>query len=246
MQAIILAGGYGTRLYPLTLNAPKPMIQVGERPMIEYLVEKIQKLPQIHEIFIVSNDKFTHVFDEWLAASDYENIKIINDGTKTNEDRLWSIGDIQYVIQQENIYEDVIILGGDNLIEDDFRGLMETFLEKWNTIGLYDVGDFEYAKQLSTPVLDNENRIIQLLEKPENPTTTLIGTLIYVLKNESLKYIDEVISSGKADRAGDFIAYLCQKENVYGFPLKGEWFDIGTLEQLKKAEDWICLIWETK
>jgi len=88
MQAIILAGGYGTRLYPLTLNAPKPMIQVGERPMIEYLVEKIQKLPQIHEIFIVSNDKFTHVFDEWLAASDYENIKIINDGTKTNEDRL--------------------------------------------------------------------------------------------------------------------------------------------------------------
>lgn len=241
MQAIILAGGYGTRLYPLTINAPKPMIEVWGKPMIEYLVEKIQKLPEIHQIFIVSNNKFAHVFDAWLAKSTYKNITIINDGTLTNEDRLGSIGDIQYVIQHEKINEDILILWGDNLIEDNFQGLMENFQKKWNTIGLYDVGDLEYAKQLSTPIIDTDSRIVALIEKPETPTTTLIWTLVYALKNESLKYIDEVIKSGKSDRAWDFIAHLCQKEDVYGYPLEGEWFDIGTLEQLKKAEDWIKL-----
>lgn len=98
--------------------------------MIEYLIEKIQKLPEIHEIFIVSNNKFAHVFDAWLSQSTYKNITIINDGTLTNEDRLGSIGDIQFVIEHQKINEDVLILGGDNLIEDDFRGLMENFQKK--------------------------------------------------------------------------------------------------------------------
>jgi len=88
MQAIILAGGYGTRLYPLTINAPKPMIKVGGRPMIEYLIDKLRKIPEVNEIFVVSNNKFAHVFDEWLAQSPYKNIHIINDGTTSNEDRL--------------------------------------------------------------------------------------------------------------------------------------------------------------
>lgn len=130
MQAIILAGGYGTRLYPLTINAPKPMIQVGGKPMIEYLVEKLQKLPEIHEIFIVSNNKFSHVFDEWLEKSTYKSIHIINDGTMSNEDRLGSIGDIHYVMEHAAITEDVIILGGDNLIEDSFETLFANFHTK--------------------------------------------------------------------------------------------------------------------
>lgn len=130
MQAIILAGGYGTRLYPLTLNAPKPMIQIGGKPMIEYLVEKLQKLPEVHEIFVVSNNKFSHVFDEWLEKSDYKNVHIVNDGTTSNEDRLGSIGDIQFVLDHADIREDVMIIGGDNFVEDDFVNLVENFHQK--------------------------------------------------------------------------------------------------------------------
>lgn len=111
MQAIILAGGYGTRLYPLTINAPKPMIPVAGKPMVEYLIEKLKNIPEIHDIFIVSNNKFAHVFDEWLAQSNYSNIHIINDGTNSNEDRLGSIGDIHYVMQHAKIDEDVMIIG---------------------------------------------------------------------------------------------------------------------------------------
>lgn len=111
MQAIILAGGYGTRLYPLTINAPKPMIQIGEKPMIEYLVEKLRKIEEVHDIFIVSNGKFSCVFDEWLKNSKYTNIHIINDGTISNEDRLGSVGDIQYVLEHRKIDEDLMIVG---------------------------------------------------------------------------------------------------------------------------------------
>jgi len=130
MQAIILAGGYGTRLYPLTINAPKPMIMVGGKPMIEYLVEKLNKIPEISEIFIVSNAKFSHVFEEWAAEKKFPNITIVNDGTLTNEDRLGSVGDIQYVIENYDIHEDIMILGGDNFFEDSLQNAVNLFHKK--------------------------------------------------------------------------------------------------------------------
>lgn len=241
MQAIILAGGYGTRLYPLTINAPKPMITVGEKPMIEYLVEKLNKIPEISEIFIVSNAKFSHVFEEWLQGKNFSNITIVNDGTLTNEDRLGSVGDIQYVIENYEINEDVIILGGDNFFEDSLQNAVNLFHKQGNTIVLHEEKDLELVKGFNNLEMDENNKVMNFIEKPENPTSTLHATLIYILKNGSLHHVKNVIESWKADRAGDFIAYLCQKDDIYGTPLEGEWFDIGTLDQLKKAEDWIHL-----
>lgn len=131
MQAIILAGGYGTRLYPLTINAPKPMIQVGGKPMIEYLIEKLENLGNISEIFIITNAKFSHVFEEWLKNKTKKiHMTIINDGTTSNEDRLGALGDIQYVLDTHKITEDVIILAGDNFFEDDLIDMVENFKAK--------------------------------------------------------------------------------------------------------------------
>ena len=237
MQAIILAGGYGTRLYPLTIDRPKPMVEVGGKPIIEYLVEKLDGL--VSEIFVVTNQKFAHLFEELVIAKNYQHITIINDGTTTNENRLGSIGDIQYVREHANISEDVIILWGDNLFEDDFQELFENFRKTWNTIGLYDVHDLNYVKQLSNPILDSEGKIVSFVEKPEKPTSSLIGTLVYVLKNSSLRYIEDVIRNGQSDRAGDFIAYLCKQEAIYGYELQGKWFDIGTLAALEEANQWM-------
>ncbi len=118
MQAIILAGGYGTRLHPLTINAPKPMIPVVGKPMIEYLIEKIDSVKDVSEIFIVSNEKFSHVFEEWLEKKPHPKITIINDGTISNETRLGPVGDLVFLMDKCNIHEDVLILGGDNLFED--------------------------------------------------------------------------------------------------------------------------------
>jgi len=239
MQAIILAGGYGTRLYPLTINAPKPMISVGNRPMIEYLIDKLDGLGCVSEIFIVTNGKFAHVFDTWKAVKWRNDIKIVNDMTLSNEDRLWSLGDIQFVIENYQITEDVLILGGDNFFEDDLSEILSVFQRKWDVIALYDVENLELVKQLSTLTMSNEDRILDFIEKPEHPVSSLCATLIYIFKNQTLPQIWEVIRLWKADRAWDLISHLCKIQDIYGQTLTGKWFDIGSMEQLQKAEEWL-------
>ena len=118
---------------------------------------------------------------------------------------------------------------------------MKDFHEKGNIIALYNEDNLEIVKRFGYPTMDASGKVTNFIEKPENPTTTLHSTLIYLIKNGSLGHVKTVIESGKADRAGDFIAYLCQKEDVYGVALEGKWFDIGTMDTLKKAEDWVTL-----
>ncbi len=239
MQAIILAGGYGTRLYPLTLNAPKPMVPVWGRPIVDYLLDKINILGCFTQIFIVTNDKFAHVFHEWKNEKKRDDIIIVNDMTLSNEDRLWSLGDIQFVFDNHQISEDVMIFWGDNFFEDDLSEMVKIFQKKWDIIALYDVGNLESAKQFNNLQMDESQRILDFIEKPENPTSTLSATLIYCFKNSTLKHIQTVINAGKADRAGDLIAYICKVENIYGYQLQGKWFDIGSMKQLNETEEWL-------
>jgi glucose-1-phosphate thymidylyltransferase len=247
MQAIILAGGYGTRLYPLTLNAPKPMIPVNGKPMIEYLVEKLNNIPEIWEIFVVSNAKFSHVFDEWATEKKFTNVTIVNDGTESNETRLGPIGDLNFLMEKHTIDDDVLILWWDNLFEDDLSGIIGVFHERSvDVIGLYDVGNLELARQLGNVTLNENNVVTSFVEKPENPSSSLCATMIYALKKEHLKYIPILLEEGKRKdageiKAGELIAYVMKSEEVYGQTLQWKWFDIGTLDQLKKAEDWIDL-----
>lgn len=239
MQAIILAGGYGTRLYPLTLNAPKPMVPVWGRPMVDYLVEKIDALGQFSQIFIVTNDKFAHVFDLWKSEKKRHDIVIINDETTSAENRLGSLWDIQFVLDNYTIDEDVMILGGDNFFEDTLESLLHIFSTQWDVVGLYDTQSLEASKQLSNLVLGEKNVILSFIEKPENPTSTLCATLVYCFRNSTLWHIKTVIDSWKSDRAWDLIAHICTVQKIHGHTLKWKWFDIGSITQLEDAEEWL-------
>lgn len=247
MQAIILAGGYWTRLYPLTINAPKPMIRVNGKPMIEYLVEKLNNIPEISQIFVVSNAKFSQVFTEWVEKKNYTNITVVNDWTESNETRLGPIGDLNFLMREHSIDEDVLILWWDNLFEDDLSGIIDIFHKNGvDVIGLYDVGSLDLARELWNVTLDENNTVTSFVEKPENPSSSLCATMIYALKKEHLKYIPILLDEGKKKnageiKAGELIAYVMKSVQVYGQILQWKWFDIGTLEQLKKAEDWIHL-----
>lgn len=144
------------------------------------------------------------------------------------------------------IDQDVLILGGDNLFEGSISDFLTTFEKKWDTVLLYDVGDLELAKQLGNVTLGEENKIASFVEKPENPTSTLAATMVYAIKKDHLKYIPALLQEGIEKnageiKAGELIGYIMRFADVYGHTLEGKWFDIGTLEQLKKAEEWIEL-----
>jgi glucose-1-phosphate thymidylyltransferase len=240
IKALVLCAGYATRLYPLTLNQPKPLLEIAGKPMINYIIEKLELVEEINEIFIVTNNKFFNHFNEWNQTHNFKKqITIINDKTLSNEDRKGAIGDIHFVIKQQNIQEDLIVIGGDNLFEYDLREVVEFFKKKRATVtSLYDVKTIERAKLYGVVELDEKDKILDLVEKPEMPKSTLISTCVYIYPKKTLKRFDQYIEEGHPpDKTGSFLEWLHKIEPVYGYKFKGEWFDIGSRLELDMVKD---------
>jgi glucose-1-phosphate thymidylyltransferase len=239
MKALILAAGYGTRLYPLTLDRPKPLIKVGGKPILERLLEKLEKVELCNEAYVVTNDKFTDMIAEWLKSRSFSfPVKVINDMTKTNEDRLGAIGDINLVLEKENPQDDVLIMAGDNLFEFDIMDFV-SFAGKKNrlSVALFDVADRELAKRYGIVSLDKDQRISDFQEKPESPKSTLASTGIYYLPKVKLGMLDDYMKTGMAkDAPGNFVKWMSENDKVYGYVFTEGWYDIGDKNSLEKAD----------
>ena len=241
MKVLILSAGYGTRLYPLTRNQPKPLLPIGDKPLIDYLIEKVKNVSALSEIYVVTNDKFFKNFKSWAAQKEDFSfpITVINDKTKTAEDRLGSIGDVQFVVNQRDVKEDLLVVGGDNLFDyalDDFLSFAQDQKDKV-TVGLYDVKEKEWAKKFGVAMLNGNRNITVFEEKPENPKTSLIAMCLYYMPQQTLSLIAEYIEeSGKVDLAGDYINWLCQAKRLLGFQFEGKWCDIGSMDAYAQAQ----------
>lgn len=237
MKAIILAAGYATRLYPLTQETPKPLLVIGNKPMVEHILDKLKDIKEIDEVFIVTNNKFHQKFEYWLKQFSYpKKIKLVNDQTNTNEERLGAIGDIDFTLAFEDIEDDLVVIGGDNLFEDNLLEIYSKFKKtKSSVIALTDVKSKEIAKLMGVVSIDKEGKITEFEEKPSQPKSTLIATLIYFLKKEDALLIPECVQMKIADRAGDFIKYLSKKKPVYTVTFMKKWFDIGGFNALEEA-----------
>ena len=240
MRCILLAAGYGTRLYPLTLDRPKPLLPIANKPMIERILEKIEKVDDIDEVLIVTNNKFFNNFRNWKRKYSFSKpIKIINDNTNSDEDKLGAVRDIGFVIKKEKIEDDVFIVAGDNLFDFDLRKLFDFFKEKkTSVIALYDVQDKSIAAgKYGVVELDENSKIINLEEKPEEPKTSLVSTACYILIEEDIEELKRSLVEGtKHDNIGEFIKSLTEKKELHGLVFKERWFDIGTRDQLKEAD----------
>jgi len=241
MKAIILAAGYATRLYPLTIDKPKALLPISGKPILNYIVEKIEEIEDIDEIFIVTNDKFYMNFIYWLTQNKKnfnKKIEILNDGTTSNETRLGGIGDLYFVIKEKNIEDDILVLACDNLFDDSLVDLIE-FLEKKRAVinAVFELGDKEEARKFGVVEIDKESRIIEFEEKPQEPKTNLISRAIYIFPKEFLKNIEEYMKTDKPkDAPGFLIKDFCKKQKVYAFIFKGKWFDIGCKEDYEKVQ----------
>ena len=240
MKAMILAGGYATRLYPLTKDRPKPLLPVAGKPMIEYIIEKLEDIKEIDEIYIVTNERFYDRFMAWHES--YESgkkIKILNDGSKSEEDRLGAIGDMKFFLEKGRIKDDVIIIGGDNLFDFNVKDVIDFFYDKNEpVVVLHDIKQHDLAMRFGVVEIDGNERLISFEEKPQNPKTTLIAICMYLFPKESLHMISEYIDKGyNPDQPGRYIEWLHKVRHVFGFVFEGEWFDIGDHDKLAEANE---------
>lgn len=239
MKALILAAGYGTRLYPLTLDRPKTLVKVGGKTILERLLRKLESVGSFDEVYIVTNDKFHDMLDRWMKGKNFSiKISVINDLTKTNEDRLGAIGDIDLVIGQKKPEDDVLIVAGDNLFEFSISGFIGKVRES-NMFGvaLYDVKDMSLARKYGIVSLDGESYINGFQEKPDTPQSTLASTGIYFFPADKLSLLEEYMKTSSAkDAPGNFVKWLSEKEKVYGYVFDSGWYDIGDKNSLEKAD----------
>jgi len=236
MKALLVCAGYATRLFPLTKNYPKPLLVVSGKPIIEHIIEKLQKLSFIDEIVIITNNKYTPRFLDWRKQfSSKVPIRIINNGTLSTEDSLGAVGDIRFALSKMDINDDVLIIAGDNLFEFDILKFV-SFKPEYSKVALYDLKDpVKLSRKFGVAITDSDERIIDFEEKPLNPKSSLAATMCYLIKKEDvLEYENYVQSGGKLSNSGDFFTYLILKKPVYGFKFNEKWFDIGTMERFMK------------
>jgi glucose-1-phosphate thymidylyltransferase len=233
LDAVILAGGYGKRLWPVTLNTAKPLLPVCGRPVIEYIMEKLDEIECIRNIIISTNLRFGDDFKRWAEKYRDERIKIVVEESRSEEEKLGAVKALSRLSTQ--LEHDVLIVAGDNLFTGSLRPLIEKYSGR-PVIAIYDVRDAELAKLYGVVKIDDEARIIDLVEKPERPSSTLVSTGIYVFPRRVIHMIGEYPGEGGGgDRLGDFIQWLHKKIPVYGYLLDGDWWDVGDIGSYKRA-----------
>ena len=241
MKQIILAAGYATRLYPLTENTPKPLLPVGNRPMIEHVIGSTSVIGTIDHTYVVTNNKFAGQFTEWLAS--YEQAypdfagTVINDNTTSNDDRLGAIGDLHLVLNQEDIHDDILVIAGDNLITGDLSEFGQRCRDTQESVlGVYDVGSLEEAKKYGVVTADESGKITSFEEKPAEPQSTLIGVALYYYPRPVIPEIFRYLEEGNnPDQPGRLVQWLFPQQPVHTTIIPGDWLDIGSKETLEAA-----------
>jgi len=241
MKALILAAGYATRLYPLTKEYPKPLLKVGQRPIINYIIDKFQALDDIDEILVVTNSKFMPQFQRWRELlKSRKRISLVDDLTKSHSDRRGAIGDINFVINEKHLKDDLLVIGGDNLFNADLKEFLS--FVKGNpspVIGAYNIRDISQAKNYGVIKLGAKFKLIDFKEKPKNPESRLIAMCLYYFPKGKLRLIKEYLDSktDKHDAMGFYIDWLRKKVAVYGFRFAGFWYDIGDPKSYQEAKE---------
>lgn len=237
MKCLILAAGYATRLYPLTENFPKPLLKVGEKTILDWLVDDIDGAGMVDEFVVISNHKFANHFGEW-AKSKSQKITVVDDGTSSNETRLGAVCDIRFAIEELRLDDDMLIIAGDNVLDFSLQKFVAYAKEK-NACCIMRFYEPNEQKLLKCGVVsvDADDKVTKMTEKSPTPATHWVCPPFYYYTRETAKRIDEAISNGcGTDAPGSFIAWLCQKETVYAMEMPGQRYDIGNLESYQQVQ----------
>lgn len=235
MKCILLCAGYATRLFPLTENFPKALLTVGDRPLLDYILDEVNSIEKVDSIYLVTNDKYTPHFEEW--ANNKKNIKpitVVNDGTRTNDDRLGAIGDINFTIEKAKIDDDLLIIAGDNLFTFKLKDFVNFHdAKKAPVVCVREEKDINLLRRVGVAQVKEDMEIFDFEEKPTEPKSNYAVYAEYLYPKEVLPVFKEYLDEGHSnDAPGNFVAYLYKKMPVYAYVFKGECYDVGTHDSL--------------
>jgi glucose-1-phosphate thymidylyltransferase len=239
VKAIVLAAGYATRLYPLTLTVAKPLLPVGGRPMVDHILDRIAEVDEIDAVHVVTNHKFAASFEAW--ADGRENAVVHDDGTASEDDRLGAIGDIALVVERAGLEgEDLLVVAGDNLFDFSLVDYIAWWRSKGESsaVALHDVGELALAAQYGIVELGDDDRIESFEEKPAEPRSTLAATATYLYHRTHVPLVGRYLADGNSpDQPGRLVAWLVSRVPVFGHVFAGDWRDIGDAAQLLDADN---------
>ena len=241
MKCLILAAGYATRLYPLTENFPKPLLKVGNKTIIDRLIDDLGSTTDIDEFIVISNHKFAEIFNTWADEKNKKDIKhkitIVDDKTETNETRLGAARDIQCAVEKLNITDDIVVMAGDNVLDFSLSGFVDFGVKHAPCIMCHE--ENELAKQQKTGIItiEPDGHITSYEEKPEKPKSNLAVPPFYFYRKKDVDRIQEALDSGcSPDAPGSFAAWLSRNEKMYAYKMPGKRYDIGDLKSYEEVK----------
>lgn len=237
MKCLILAAGYATRLYPLTENFPKPLLEVGGKTILDWLIDDIDTLGVIDEYVVVSNHRYAEHFYAW-AKTKTRNITVLDDGTTSNENRLGAVKDIKFAVDTLGIKDDTVVLAGDNVLDFSLTSFVRYALEKKTScIMRYYEPTFEKLLKCGVVQVDENDLILSMTEKSPTPASNWCCPPFYYYTAADLSLVGEGIASGcGTDAPGSYTAWLCSKTSVHAMEMPGKRYDIGNLESYEKVK----------
>ena len=237
MKCLILAAGYATRLYPLTENFPKPLLEVGGKTILDWLIDDIDTCGEIDEYVVISNHKFARRFDVW-AENNLHKITVVDDGTSTNETRLGAVCDVQFAIDKLGLDDDMLVIAGDNLLDFSLTSFIK-YAKSKNTscIMRYYEADEKRLTKCGVVEIDDNDRIIRMEEKPALPKSHWCCPPFYYYTKADASLVKKGIAAGCGiDAPGSYIAWLCGETVVHAMEMPGKRYDIGNLESYEKVK----------
>ena len=240
MKVVLLCAGYATRLYPLTQNKPKPLLPVGEKPILEWILDRIVGLQDVEAVYLVTNHQFAGHFERWKASISHPwPLEVVDDQTLSNGTRLGAIGDLNYVLKKKKLgASDLLVIAGDNFFDFNLHKVVACGRTKrpHAVVAVHDVRDREVARLYGIVTVDAGGRVISFEEKPARPASTLASSGIYWLPAEAVVLLDRYLTGGhNPDQPGHFMKWLAEADRLFAIPLEGCWLDIGDKSSYKKA-----------
>ncbi len=239
MKAVVLAGGYATRLWPITRHRPKMFLPVGEQTVIDTIFADLEADDRIEEVYVSTNQRFAEEFETYLADSEFQKPTLSVEETVAEDEKFGVVGALAQLIDRENVDSDLLVVAGDNLISFDISDFVDFFEQKGTpTLAAYDVGSRDRARSYGLVELDGD-RVTNFQEKPDDPNSTLVSIATYAFPAATLSLFEEYLAAGEnPDEPGWFIQWLQSRRDVHAFTFDGAWFDIGTPQSYLDAVAW--------